>query len=1181
MIDRERLLEDLQKLVGRLEDDLRERCDSQPEVDAPVRAEYERARAASRTAHAYAVWRDDYLTQVAVAWVLACVFVRFLEDNSLVDAPHLAGPGPRLGIARDHHTQWISRHPTETDREYLRFVFREAARLPALERLLGEAHTPLFTLGLSADGAREVLEFWQRIEPATGELIHDFTDPTWSTRFLGDLYQDLSESARKTYALLQTPHFVEEFILDRTLEPAIQEFGYQAVRLIDLACGSGHFLLGAFTRLFARWSRDEPATNPRDLAQRTLDAIYGVDLNPFAVAIARFRLLVAALQACEIKRLADAPGFRINLAVGDSLLHGPRPGRGRQEQLLDDPLRHVYETEDAEELRRILGQRYHVVVANPPYITVKDAALNQAYRDRFGSCHRQYSLAVPFMERFFDLAITPNGTALSPAGFVGMITANSFMKREFGKALIEDFIPRWDLTHVIDTSGAYIPGHGTPTVILLARHRQPVASTLRAVMGIRGEPQTPDDPANGRVWSAILTQLDQPGSQSQFVSVGDVPRERFHSHPWSIGGGGAAELKEALEEIAHSTLEQQCYEIGFGAVTREDEAFRVSRAVALRHHISQDHLRPLVAGDEIRDWLIHEPEEAIWPYDSTTLNAVAPEPVVRFLWPWRAQLRSRVAYGHTQIERGLAWHEYSMFFRERYRTPLSIAFAFVATHNHFVLDRGGKLFKQSAPVIKLPPGAIEDDHLGLVGLLNSSTACFWMKQVFHCKGAQGINEGGKEEKWEQFYEFDGTKIKQFPLPAKRPFNLALRLDRVASDVNSSSPAALVRHRAPDSQSLRDSRSESTALRGRMIALQEEIDWRCYQLYGLVDVDLCYSHDDAPRVQFGERAFEIVLARRVLAGEVETTWFERHGSTRITDIPGHWPEDYRRLVQRRIEVIESNLNIAIIEQPEYKRRWKTEPWEEQQKRALRGWLLDRLEDHRHWPEVRLTSCARLADRDREDAEFLQVAELYLGRPDFDLTAIVKELVEAEGVPFLPVLRYTATGLRKRSAWEECWALQRREDAGEPVGEITVPPKYVAVDFQKQSYWRLRGKLDVPKERFVLYPGAERDADRTPVLGWAGWDAREQAQALAAYFIDMKESEAWPASRLAPLLAGLLELLPWLKQWHNDIDRETGVRMGDYYTQFVDEATREVGLTTGALRSWAPGAPATRRRQGRRT
>ena len=40
--------------------------------------------------------------------------------------------------------------------------------------------------------------------------MHDFTDPDWNTRFLGDLYQDLSEEARKRFALLQTPEFVED-----------------------------------------------------------------------------------------------------------------------------------------------------------------------------------------------------------------------------------------------------------------------------------------------------------------------------------------------------------------------------------------------------------------------------------------------------------------------------------------------------------------------------------------------------------------------------------------------------------------------------------------------------------------------------------------------------------------------------------------------------------------------------------------------------------------------------------------------------------------------------------------------------------------------------------------------------------------------------------------------------------
>ena len=51
------------------------------------------------------------------------------------------------------------------------------------------------------------------------------------------------------FALCQTPDFVRAFILDRTLTPAIEAFGYRETTVIDPTCGSGHFLLGAFERL--------------------------------------------------------------------------------------------------------------------------------------------------------------------------------------------------------------------------------------------------------------------------------------------------------------------------------------------------------------------------------------------------------------------------------------------------------------------------------------------------------------------------------------------------------------------------------------------------------------------------------------------------------------------------------------------------------------------------------------------------------------------------------------------------------------------------------------------------------------------------------------------------------------------------------------------------------------------
>ena len=378
----------------------------------------------------------------------------------------------------------------------------------------------------------------------------------------------------------------------------------------------------------------------------------------------------------------------------------------------------------------------------------------------------------------------------------------------------------------------------------------------------------------------------------------------------------------------------------------------------------------------------------------------------------------------------------------------------------------------------------------------------------------------------------------------------------------------------------------------MIALQEDLDWRCYRLYGLTDDGLCLPTGSVPPIRLGERAFEIVLARKMAVGETETKWFERHGSTPITEIPAHWPAAYRALVERRIDAIEKNANVALIEQPEYKRRWNDEPWEAQQERALRGWLLDRLEAAALWSETRLTTTAALADRLRDDADFLQVAARYAGHPDFDIARLVARLVEDESVPLLPVLRYKPSGLRKRAAWEHTWKLQRMEDAidaridlpaDDPerltpeaaaalkavaVVAVPVPPRYASVDFRKGVWWRLRGKLDVPKERFVSLPGCERDADPSLVVGWAGWNALEQSRAVAGYFSRMREQEGWTAERLAPLLAALLELLPWVRQYHNAPDPEFDVGMGDYFETFIDDEARALSLTRDALQAWTP-------------
>jgi hypothetical protein len=1208
-VDRKALLADCQRQVKLLEADLKAQAIALSTLDAALRAEYEAARAAGRVGDAFEIWRGEQATQAAVHWVLGGVFVRFLEDNGLID-PLLAGVGDRGRLAEGREQAFYAANPLLHERDWLLHAFRTVAALPGGAALFDEAHNPVFRWPLSPDAAKGLVQFWRRPDPAKEGLAHEFVDDKWDTRFLGDLYQDLSEAARKKYALLQTPEFVEEFILDRTLGEAMKALPLARVTMIDPTCGSGHFLLGGFTRLLNAWEQAEPVTPREVLAQRALDQVAGVDLNPFAVAVSRFRLLIAALRACGVTRLDRAPGFRMYVAVGDALLHGDEPGRlslgdgGRGRYV-----RHAFSDEDLAEVNAVLGKRYTVVVGNPPYITPKDKALNKAYRARYNSCHRQYALSVPFLERFWELAVPDAGGGV--AGWVGQITANSFMKREFGKKLIEEFFPQVDLTHVIDTSGASIPGHGTPTVIIFGRSRRPRTNTVRAVLGILGEAEVPSNPARGKVWCAVLAQVDHAGSDSSFVSVSDLPREKFSVHPWPVGGGGVTDLRYLIESIGTPLSSIAEMPVGRAVRMADEEAFIMPRHTRSKIKASDNEFRRVLEGEIVRDWSIAPGLLAWYPYTSEAANSA----MHNRLWPLRARLAQRSTFQGVMADAGLEWYEYMQHTPSAYRHPLSITFAEVETRNHFVLDRGGAVVTQTAPVIKFPPTIDEEEHLSVVGLLNSSAICFWLKQV--CQGKhKGDGGAAHADPAYQRFQFNSTKVGAIPLTDKRPSDLAVELDSLSIERQKQLPAALIdRGTSPNRADLVVARRKAESYLARMISLQEELDWRCYYLYGLTgdsltDSDLDVRRLQPPPIKLGERAFEIVLARRMAAGEEETTWFTRHGSRPITELPAHWPEEYRALVERRIAAVQGDQNIALIERPEYKRRWIVDTWEALEKEALAGWLLDRLEFPAYWPDYSLQTTRDLATRAALDPEFAQVAALWAGTEGVALEPVVRELTLGEAVPFLPTLRYTPGGRETRAVWERTWELQRREDiidaavAAEltpreneskdafarrlapeqkarreaEIGAIPRPPKYTSADFQSTVFWRMRGALDVPKERFIRYDFCGRDGEDAPLLGWAGWDHLQQAQALSAWYTDRTQQDGWQGERLVPLLAGMAELIPWLKQWHNQIDPEFGDRPGEAYELWLNGELHAQGLTRASLDAWEP--PRAPRRGGRK-
>jgi hypothetical protein len=1181
------LTAELKPQLGLLVGDMRDRLSSNSaEVDR-WREQHREAVAEDRTAEPWTDWCDDQLTQAAVGWLLTSVFVRFCEDNLLLgeSAVWITSPDPILRQhALDAENAFYQAEHDKSYREWLEVAFI-ALRNNHVTAPLVDEHAAIRIISPSSDAVNQLLQFWRRIDD-DGNLLWRFNDPELSTRFLGDIYQDLSDYAREKYSLFQTPEFIEEFILDQTLIPALKDRPLEGLKLIDPTCGSGHFLLGAFKILVDRWHHEAPGLETRARVDKALESIYGVDINPFAVAIAMFRLIVGALKETGDRSFVNAPGFTLNLASGDSLLHGPdslgRKAFDYKDEIFDKDAvasKFSYRTEDVPKLRKFLALgQYDVVVGNPPYPTVKDKALNARYRELYRYCKAKYALSVPFMERFFQLA-EPG----ERAGWVGQITSNSFMTRHYGVPLIEKFLSEKDLRLIADTSGVYLPGHGTPTVILVGRNHGKIQETVRSALGIQGEPGTPENPAKGKVWTDIVDHIDHPGYESQWISVTDLPREQLAKHPWSLTGGGAVELSNTIDLAAQHKISDVAAAVGITAVTGEDDLYIVETQ-ANAHRLRIAETMPLVEGSDVRDWSRLTGKTAIWTYTDDfqvkCLESLASAPL---LWSYRSLINRRKRFGTPMLERGLTWYEWQELYAAKLSVQLSITFAFVATHNHFVLDRGGKVFNRTAPVIKLPTAATEDDHLRLLGTLNSSTACFWLKQNCFDKGRPGAEAAGADEPWEHRFEFGATTLQEFPFSANDSLDRARRIDSLAQQLTTSEPAAAIASEGARTAAIERACIKYARIRGVMIAEQEELDWETYYNYGLIKEELFLAVGKVPEISSAERAFAIALARRVAAGGADTSWFTHHNHrfTPVVELPEHWPAQYRQLVEKRLAAIESNSFIRLLEKPEYKRRWARDPWDVELSRALKDWLLDKLENRSLWFTAQETpqplSVGELAGHVEKDAEFITAMDLWAGQKDAPVARALGQLLADQVVPYLAAFRYKESGLRKRAEWEHVWSLQRDEDAGLiKAADIPVPPKYTGADFVKQSYWSHRGKLDVPKERFIVYPGAGRATDPTPLLGWAGWNHAQQGVALATIYTQ-RESEGTALAELVPVVAGIAEVLPWVKQWHSGIDPVFNIDLAEYLSAQLAEKSAAVGVPITDLAHWRPTKTTARRRR----
>jgi|LSQX01.3.fsa_nt_gb hypothetical protein len=286
---------------------------------------------------------DIFRTNAAYVALGRLLFVRFAEDQTDVDGEPL--------ISRKISNGGVS--------TWLKLVGKQRPHIGQLVNLAFTQAGSIFEQVFSRTPFDEVI----RLDDADFDLVllrvlyelnaYDFA--TLDRDVLGDLYQKLlPRDLRKKMGEFYTDQEVVEYILHRS--GYVEACRTHAPTILDPACGSGTFLVRAAVYLIegAR-QRGVDDANILNLVSRS---IHGLDINDFAVFIARVNLLFTVFDLIA-KTRTDVV---FNVHEANSLMG---PEEVEQFASAQDGGIAIPAITEGERVR--LG-RYDFVVGNPPYV---------------------------------------------------------------------------------------------------------------------------------------------------------------------------------------------------------------------------------------------------------------------------------------------------------------------------------------------------------------------------------------------------------------------------------------------------------------------------------------------------------------------------------------------------------------------------------------------------------------------------------------------------------------------------------------------------------------------------------------------------------------------------------------------------------------------------------------------
>ena len=664
---------------------------------------------------------------------------------------------------------------------------------------------------------------------------------------------ELKAEFKKSNGAVTTPEALVNQVIECTIPfNTINNLTIEQIfnlKIIDIACGSGVFLVGAYDYLVKQIEKklerkqdcdaelyadlDYPVLNINGRRKLINNCIYGVDINPEAVEVSKMSLCLRLIDNYSPEDFDTVgllgsqilKGIGANIRCGNSLVgtdieqHYPT---------IADNMRELQETNafDWESSFPAVFENggFDFVVGNPPYVEVKNYNVGlphmAAYIKRFYSSSKngKIDLAIPFIEKGVNL--------LNANGRLGFIVQKRFFKTEYGKGIREILTSRKLLNGVHDYEETDLfAGRLTYVAIVVCDN---------------------NSANNSHVW-----YCNSKSNNTMLLSA-----DTLSSTPWNFENAQLNALRLRLTKSL-GTLEDVC-NVKVGVQVLWNDAFqihidKIENNLIYGHSVIDEHIviekdacKPLLCNEHFAPLTKREyTTYALFPYDVTDDGEVTELSIndiedrypraYNYLTRHKALITSKVQTLPEKNNSYNAAEHWHLFTRannhgavyQKLAVPMTAQYpqAAVITDGHVYCDNANMFFVQV-------PDLTEEKLYALSAIINSTIFCAFARSIANPQ------QGG-------YYKFNKQFLNPVPVPKEAFIECKPQIKKLAK---------IAKRIEETNEQIRTSiGGQTTGLENSLKSLWSELDQICDKLYGLTTEDkgIIYSTHKFDRNPYGQ------------------------------------------------------------------------------------------------------------------------------------------------------------------------------------------------------------------------------------------------------------------------------------------------------------------------------------------